>query len=332
MPVLATPETVLGHLREGRLGPLYLFYGPDDFHLEKVLFEVRETGIPESARDFNLHVYDGDGNLNTGDILDAARSLPFLAPRRLIIVRRSDHISAPDLEILLPYLKSPVETTSLILLAQKPDFRLKFFSTIKKHGVAVHFKELTDGQVIPFIMATAREMGLNIRQDACRHLHEIIGNRSRALYAELEKLYLRHGSREIGVPEIKELSIFSRLYTIFELMDQISQRRKAQSLSILNRYLAEEGKEAAFGIIGMLTRQIRIIFQAKEFMARGIHRAEMTKKLGIPGFVVSKVLDQARRWQEKDLERALVLLYEADGRLKRGSQAPLVLESFVLSM
>ena len=37
MPVEIAPETVLTHLKEGRLGPLYLFYGPDDFHLEKVL-------------------------------------------------------------------------------------------------------------------------------------------------------------------------------------------------------------------------------------------------------------------------------------------------------
>ncbi|MBT3259184.1 MAG: hypothetical protein HN366_22405, partial [Deltaproteobacteria bacterium] len=53
---------------------------------------------------------------------------------------------------------------------------------------------------------------------------------------------------------------------------------------------------------------------------------------GVPGFVLSKVLDQARRWQEKDLEKALLLLYQADGRLKSGSQARLVLENFVLSI
>jgi DNA polymerase-3 subunit delta len=122
------------------------------------------------------------------------------------------------------------------------------------------------------------------------------------------------------------------MYTIFELMDEISQRRKARSLSILNRYLEEEGKDAAFGIIGMLTRQIRIIFQAKELISEHVSRKDMAKKLGVPGFVVGKILDQARRWQEKDLEKALMLLYQADGRLKSGSQAPLVLENFLLSI
>ena len=332
MPVEIAPETVLKHLQKGRLNPIYLFHGPGDFLLDKILKKVRETFIPEAARDFNQHIFDGDNKVNPGDILDAVRSMPFLSSNRLIIVRRADHIPASDLEVLIPYVEKPVDTTCLILVAQKPDFRLKFFKRIKKLGHAVNFRELSDRQVIPWIKSQAKEMGLNIKMEACGHLQEIIGNRSRTLHSELEKLYLRHGSKEIGASEIKELSIFSRMYTIFELMDEISQRRKAESLSVLNRYLEEEGKDAAFGIIGMLTRQIRIIFQAKIFASERVPKHEMAKKLGVPMFLVSKVLDQARRWREEDLEKALVLLYQADGRLKLGSQAHLVLENFVLSI
>jgi DNA polymerase-3 subunit delta len=170
MPVEIAPGTVLSHLKEGRLGPVYLFYGPDDFHLEKTLRQIRETFILESARDFNLHVFDGDGSVNPGDILDAARSLPFLSSNRLIIVRRTDHMAAADLEVLIPYLKKPVDTTCLIFVALKPDFRLKFFSNLKKLGHAVNFRELSDRQVVPWIVAQAREMGLTISTDACRHL------------------------------------------------------------------------------------------------------------------------------------------------------------------
>ena len=332
MPAELTPEIVLNHLKRGGLGSVYLFYGPDDFLLEKVLNQIRETFLPESARDFNLHIFDGDGSINPGDILDAARSMPFLSSNRLVIVRRTDRIASVNLEAFLPYLEKPVNSTCLIFVALKPDFRLKFFNFSKKLGYAVNFKELNDRQVLPWIKATARELGLNINMEACRHLQEIVGNGSRTLHMELEKLYLRHGSKGIGIAEIKELSIFSRMFTIFELMDEISHRRKAQSLSILNRYLEEEGRDAAFGIIGMLTRQIRIIFQAKVFTSERISQGELAKKLGVPGFLINKILDQARNWREEDLEKALVLLYQADGRLKSGSQAHLILENFVLSL
>ena len=302
------------------------------FLLEKILNQIRETFIPETARDFNLHIFDGDGGIKPGDVLDAARSMPFLSSNRLVIVRRIDAVSSGDLEALIPYLEKPVDSTCLILVALKPDFRLKFFNTVKRLGYAVNFRELNDRQTPPWIRSTARELGLNIQMESCRCLQEIVGNSSRALHMELEKLSLRHGSKEIGIEEIKELSIFSRMFTIFELMDEVSLRRKAQSLSILNRYLEEEGRDAAFGIIGMLTRQVRLIFQAKVFTAEHVPRGNMGKKLGVPVFLVNKILDQARHWREKDLEKALMLIYQADGRLKSGSQARLVLENLVLSL
>ena len=79
MPVETAPETVLTHLNDGRLKPFYLFYGPDDFHLEKILKQIREKAVPESAQDFNLQIFDGEGGINPGNILDAARSVPFLS-------------------------------------------------------------------------------------------------------------------------------------------------------------------------------------------------------------------------------------------------------------
>jgi len=109
MPAELTPEIVVNHLKRGGLGSVYLFYGPDDFLLEKVLNQIRETFLPESARDFNLHIFDGDGSINPGDILDAARSMPFLSSNRLVIIRRTDRIASVNLEAFLPYLEKPVD-------------------------------------------------------------------------------------------------------------------------------------------------------------------------------------------------------------------------------
>ena len=37
-----TPEHVLEALERGRLEPYYLFYGPDEFRLERALKRIRE--------------------------------------------------------------------------------------------------------------------------------------------------------------------------------------------------------------------------------------------------------------------------------------------------
>ena len=332
MPVDLSPDQILDLLKRGSLGRVYLFYGPGEFRIEKVLKEVRETLIPESARDFNLQVFYGGETTTPADITDAASSLPFLSSNRLIIVRRTENIPGSALDSLIPYIENPVESTCLIFLSSKTDFRKEFYKKIRASGGAVHFKPLYDRQVLPWIKRFAAELGLNITEKGCGYLQAIVGNRLRDLHTEMEKLYLRHGSQMVGEMEIRELAIHSRIYTIFELMDEISLRRHANSLLVLNRYLEEEGKEAVFGIIGMLNRQIRLIIQAKSIADKGGRSPEVAKKLQIQPFLVNKVLQQAQSWRMDDLERALHLLYRADRHLKSGSQPRLILENLLLSL
>ncbi|MBU0732596.1 MAG: DNA polymerase III subunit delta [Proteobacteria bacterium] len=332
MPADLSPERVLDLLKRNRLGKVYLFYGPGEFRIEKVLNRIRETFIPEEVRDFNLQIFYGGSNTNPADITDAARSFPFMSSNRLIIVRRTEDFPGSALESFLPYIAKPVETTCLIFVSSKADFRREFYKKIRSIAGAVNFKQLNDRQVIPWIKRVAEELGLSVTDQACAYLQAIVGNRLRDLYSEIEKLYLRHGTRTIGAEEIKELAIYSRIYTIFELMDEISFRRRAESMSILHRHLEEEGRDAAFSIIGMLTRQIRLIIQAKSIAEKGGQAHDLTRSFQVPPFVANKVLQQSRHWSMDDLEHALDLLYRADGHLKSGSQANLILENLVLSL
>jgi len=332
MPADLSPEHVLDLLKSGQLGKIYLFYGTGDFRIERVLGLVRETFIPEAARDFNLQIFYGDKNTKPADITDAARSIPFMASNRLIIVRRTENISASALEGFIPYIDKPAESTCLIFVSSKTDFKKTFYKKIRSTGGAVNFKQLYDRQVLPWIKRMAKDLGLTITKEACVYLQGIVGNRLRDLRSELEKLYLRHGKRTVGVEEIKGLAIYSRIYTIFELMDQISLRRRAESVSILSRYIEEEGRDAAFSIIGMLNRQIRLIIQAKSITEQGGRAPDVTKRLHVAPFLANKILQQSKHWSIKNLENALYLLYQADGHLKSGSKPQLILENLVLSL
>jgi len=332
MPADLSPEHIMDLLKRGQLGKVYLFYGPGDFRIERVLGLVRETFIPEAARDFNLQIFYGDKNTKPADITDAARSIPFMASNRLIIVRRTENILGSALEGFIPYIDKPAESTCLIFVSSKTDFKKKFYKKIRSTGGAVNFKQLYDRQVLPWIKRMAKDLGLTITEEACVYLQGIVGNRLRNLSSELEKLYLRHGKRTVGVEEIKGLAIYSRIYTIFELMDQISLRRRPESMSILGRYIEEEGRDAEFGIIGMLNRQIRLIIQAKSITEQGGRAADVTKRLRVPPFLANKILQQSKHWSIKNLENALYLLYQADGHLKAGSKPQLILENLVLSL
>jgi DNA polymerase-3 subunit delta len=337
MPKDLQPEYFLDQLEKGRLLPFYLFYGESEFDLERTLIKLRETFIPEDVRDFNLQIFYGNkgelsGQTGPGDIIDAASSLPFMAQNRLIILRRTEEFPAPALESFIPYLERPVETTCLIFIASKPDFRMKFYKKIRQNNCAVHFRKLYDNQVVPWIKKTAKDMGLHVDNRVCEYLYEIVGNQTREIHAELEKLYLRYGDAPVGIEEVRGLAIYSRVYTVFELMDAISSRKGAESLSVLDRFLSEEGKDGIFQAVGMMNRQVRLLWQTKSIMDKGGRKSDVERKLGLRDFQTKKLVPQSREWSEDDLEMAIYLLYEADSLLKSGSQPKLILENVLLSL
>jgi DNA polymerase-3 subunit delta len=331
MPGDLTPEYVLNQLEKGKLSPFYLFYGSNEFLLERVLSRIRETFVPETSRDFNFRIFYGD-KTEPADIIDTARSLPFMSDSRLIIVRRTESLSPAALESYIPYLDRPVESTCLIFISSKTDFKRKFYRKIRELGKAVNFKKLNDRQVIPWIKKTAKELDLNIEDQACAYLQQLVGNRLMDLHAELEKLSLSYGKKIVGMEEVRAVAIFSRIYTVFELMDEVSFKRCGESISVLNRFLEEEGNDGFLKVLGMLNRQIRLLWQAKTVSDKGGRTADVSRKIKLPPFLVSRIVQQSTHWKTDDFERAFHLLYKADGLLKSGANGRMVLENLVVSL
>jgi DNA polymerase-3 subunit delta len=327
-----SPADVVAALEQGRIEPLYLFHGPNEFLMERALLRLRETLIPESARAFNLEIFYG-GESDPADIIAQARSVPFLAQRRLLIVRGTEQLREGALEAFLSYLDKPVETTCLVFVSFKTDFKKRFYKALRSAGRSVHFEDLKEDRIPSWIRKTAEELGLKMPLQACLYLQQVVGDNLRELHGELEKLRVRHGAAEVGVGEIKELAVQSRSFTIFELMNRISRREGAASIGALGRFLEEEDKKSGpLQVLGMLNRQMRLLWTTREVLDKGGKRKEVAERLGPAGYWAEEFITSARQWSVKELERALDLLYRSDGFLKTGSPAKLVMENLVIDL
>jgi DNA polymerase-3 subunit delta len=96
--------------------------------------------------------------------------------------------------------------------------------------------------------------------------------------------------------------------------------------------MEEEDKDGGLKIMGMLNRQIRLLWQAKSVIEGGGRAPDVARKIRLPIFLARRIVDQSKNWSTEDLERAIHLLYQADGLIKSGSQGRLVLENLILSL
>jgi len=324
------PEAVIKQLDTSKLAPFHLFYGPSEFLKENVLTKLRQKVLDPAVADFNLQVFYAD-EAGAEEIVEAARSVPFMAERRLVIVRRTELFRKVEQEKFLSYLDNPVASTYLIFVATDVNFRYPLFSRIRKEGTAVYFSPLRDNRVVPWLLATAREMGLKISHEACAYLHQIVGNSLMELYSELEKLSIRYGHEPVGIEKVRQMATKMRAYSIFELTDHISAKDCKKALETLRKLLEQGGKDSALSILGMLNRQFRLLWRVKFMKARGAQK-DIPQALGIPPFLARKLIIQVDNWSEAELREFLGNLCLVDSRLKSGSQEGILLDHLIISL
>ena len=325
------PAQIEKEMKEGRLAPFYLFYGSNEFMVERVLEKLKRL-IPESARPFNMEVCYG-GECVPSDVVSRARSIPFLSKQRLVIARRCEDFKAEALDQFLPYLNDPVESTCLVLVCSKPDFRKEPFRSIRAAGRAVHFEELREHQVPQWIQRTAVELGFKMSVESALYLQQVTGNDPRDLYGELEKVRLRYGGKSVGLEEIRDTVSQHRSFTLFELVDVISRKKCGPALVALNRYLEEEDKKGGpLRLLGMLNRQFRLLLETREILEKEGKKGDVERMLGHARHKAGEYMAQAKGWSPAELKKALAMLYEADGQLKTGSAPKLVLENVLLGL
>src|SRR5690348_15433393 len=95
MPPL-TPAALRKQLASGEMGPLYMLVGEDDAEKSAVAGDFAET-TDEGLRAFNVdRLYGGEHKVD--DLIDAAATLPMMAPRRIVLLLEAEKLLIPRRE------------------------------------------------------------------------------------------------------------------------------------------------------------------------------------------------------------------------------------------
>src|SRR5215470_6260951 len=137
-----TPSAVRKQIASASPDPIYLLTGEDELEKSALAAEFADL-VDEGLRAFNVErIHAGD--LTTGDklvdgvgsIVAAARTLPMMAPRRVVTVTQAETLLAPKresdaatraLDELERLLKQPEPLTTLVFVAGAVDRRSRVY-------------------------------------------------------------------------------------------------------------------------------------------------------------------------------------------------------------
>jgi len=323
------PSELGKDLESGRLKPIYLLHGQDLLRQKRYADRISEM-VGQGLEDLNLEHLTAEEN-PASDVIDRALSMPFLAPPRIIILRGADRYSTEEISLFKSYLDDPNESTCLVLIAEKPDFRLGFFKGLQQAGWTVNFDPPRGRELADWVVETGKRLGHTVTPAAARLLIDRVGADLIDLNNELEKVCLYAGpGAAVDADQVEAASSLSRTASIFELGDAVGEQNPARALSALKGLLL---KEHPLMILAMIVRHFHLLAKARALLDQGEDTSTAHKTLGVPSFAARNYLNQARRLNADQLQKALSSLLKADLALKSsGAPERLILEGLILEL
>jgi DNA polymerase III subunit delta len=219
----STPSAVRKQIASGAVDPLYLLQGEDDVEKLALAHEF-ETIVDEGIRAFNVErIHAGD--VSTGDklaaiadsVVAAARTLPMMAPRRVVIVNHADGLLLPKraesaaairaVEQLTELFNKPDKETTLVVVAGSLDKRSKMYKLLSKQATLVECGAIeSQADAERWIKNRVAAAGMEIEPAGARLLAERGGTDVKRLRGDVERLLLYAlGQRAIALQDVREI-------------------------------------------------------------------------------------------------------------------------------
>lgn len=297
---------------------LYLLYGADELARAEALAELKSV-VPADLADLNLTILEGR-KLKVDPLAAACEAFPFLSDRRLVIVEDAlKQLKSADVrDAIKAYLPKVPETTDVIFVEREDfDKRSSLFTFLKKSATVREFLPKEGADLQRWLADRAKRLGVQLAPDAGALLVEFVGNESRSLTNELQKLaaYVGPGAT-IGRDDVRLLVQDSGESSVFAFVDALAARQLGSALTLLHGLL-DDG-QAAIYLQFMIARQVRILLQVKELADQRLRADAIASELAQKPFVVRKAMDQAARFQSDALLQLHDRLVELDHWSKTG--------------
>lgn len=312
-------------------GGAFFLFGDDRFRKDQESRALVAWHLDPGTEEFNFDRLRGP-DVSVEDLATILATPPMMAEWRVVLLREVEALvsSSRARELLLEVAKDPPPGLALILVATIPrGSTAKFYRNLKRFAPSRDYPTVEANDVPGWIVEwAATRHGREISEEAARALGAGVGTDLGALAREVEKLdSLVEEGQPIGIEAVREVGTTIPSEDRWIWMDRVGRREFGDALKGLETLMAQ-GESGVGLTIGLTTHLIRV----------ALARASGGKALEpyLPRnqkWLISRLVDQARRWSLEELEEAILGLRRVD-RLLKSSGLPddQILEEWILGL
>ncbi|GIW08318.1 MAG: DNA polymerase III subunit delta [Dehalococcoidia bacterium] len=313
-------------------GRVRVVFGRDEYRVAQRVRELSAVSDP-ALGDLNRAVVAGE-KVTASDLRAQLDALPFLAERRTVVIdgllERFDDVGTSQRRIaeahafVEAFLNMPPSTLAVLVGGDLRPNRNPLLAALSAAGATVErFFPLRDHELIVWIQAHARSIGLHLSAGASRRLAALVGPNLWVLANELDKLASWADGAPVDEHAISFLTTASREESVFSLVDHLVAGRTRESIRELTDLL--DSGESPFGVLAMLQNRLRQVWLVHELAAEGLPAQTVKLRSGLghlPDPVFRELLALATRLTDADLRTMHRELLAADEAIKTGKAEP----------
>lgn len=301
-------------IQAGRFRQVYLLYGQEAYLKNQYRDKLRSALVQEGDT-MNFSSYKGK-NINPGEVIDLAETMPFFAERRVILIEDSGWFRKGG-DQMADYLKACAATVCMIFVESDVDKRSRLFKTVKENGSAVEFGQQDEETLKRWILGRIKKEKKAISVSALEFFLQKTGSDMENISQEMEKLFSYTLNKDsITERDIEEICTYQVTSQIFEMVEAIALRRQREALRLYYDLLAL--KEPPMRILFLIGRQFSLLLQVKELRAGGCDNRIIGERTGLRSFIAGKYVSQASRFTRAELREALEACVDTDEAVKSG--------------
>ena len=275
--------------REGGLSGAWLLHGEEEFVKDAALSALT-AALDPATRDLNMDVLESAA---ARGVVNACETLPFLAERRLVVVRALP--KEEDAAALAPYLaRVPPTTLAAFFLRGKADGRSAFVKAMAKAGRVVEFAPLTEAEAARWVTQQCLRANVTITRENAAFFVSLAGTDCARLNNEFQKAAAYAGDGAEITKEILSKVVTRDLdFVVFEVLDHFLAERAADGLRTLRGVIADGEKPLM--IAERLREKAKLTLQARRLLDAKTPKEEITRQLAVSPGYAWRLTDAARR-------------------------------------
>ena len=291
--------------------------------------------------DFNyvrLNLYETDINI----AIEEALTLPFFSNKKVVVLQNAYMFTGEkvtkevnnDFSRLTSFIEKYDGDTLVIfeVFQSKLDERKKLVKLLKKHAKLKKIEQMSEDEMKTWIKQYLNSQFKEMKQDALEAFLSLTGVHYKVVHQELDKLVMYLGDRPtINKSDVQTIVNRSLEQNVFLLTEYIQQNKKSEAIALVRDLIAL--KEEPIKLLALITGNYRLYYQSKILANKGYSGQQIAKSVGVHPYRVKLAMNQARRYELKQLLTVIDRCADTDYKLKSSyMDKALILELFILSL